>query len=1113
MLKSKEFIGSELQKSALQIISGVTFYKPNDKNKNINEEIKKHKIEDVPADFLEKLSIILNLEPIQSYELFCGYLMYEYKGTPASIIKLFTNEKNTKYLLNKLWKYYHSERLFSLFCLKMILSHWQESSSHPYKDLFRDFLENANQNGDILTNLITQIKILINSNAPSRLSNGPYFSDELTENWKNYNLKEQSEVLQLILLYFKQFESKTSVINELLTLFQLKPQLQFNQIASEKLDDSLSKFINFLKSLIIVQCLDLKWLCNCQEQEINEHHLFKDSQSLKQLNSTILNLNSAVHYYSPIFLSWMLVRSWEFAEFDAISSPNVVMQMGKIALDLNVFNYLLQSVHLAPFVFIKNTFVSNCIFSIIETLISVTFTLYNIEETGFSMDSLRQLCLIVFQNNSIANNLFISGLDNDLGIMIKQSLIDFPLETNTVLNYCCSLSETNSCKKIFEELSILSNLTCYTEVLNISTTVPTQQENTFVLVEDKILYNDQDLVIKKNTFGSIKKYNDQVVIQWKNTNINGWKILFYRLKNLLSFVTHGHSNAISNDNIIEMTRVITLFSNLINHQSFNHIPNNKLFIELFFECYEVFSLFQFPPRILMASVLNLATSFIKNHPQDMSKIWDKLNAKKFLPYMIGLTNDLDLLLKGKDTMSSKLGEIIASEECIRGHYELCISFLDLLSNVLNTNSMKNDENVLASFIYVINEILPVYNEWNYFDKEHCTKIGRLCFDMLNCVLEEVKKTGENCKLEKICVLAFTTGSAAEKIFNIIQHGKSLVKKIVVHSGSDIVLSQDNNVMIVRQSLSTLNILLNLNKNVKIPLIIENALFSTKIKPNMLLVLSHYVFQRYDINLAVLAVGVLKRLAKRIPMSLLACLGSEAESIRDHFLFRLEAVTEDLRLKIALLDFLSTCAQHQPGLMEMFINVVNDGHNNDQSGCLQTVLEILQEKKEGKYFCPEELHTAALKFVLTFWLQPHLFAIDLLRKNAKLWTLITFSLFENQLNNKLCTYVFRILAREIFYIKTQEGSVLKKNMFQFCLIFIYLFVSGKFHNDIEEIFKKIVEQNKLVKYSLHVCVSVNGNIDYEEVLLLLASWKEFTASLARVNIYFFNKLISNFDFFY
>ena len=193
---------------------------------------------------------------------------------------------------------------------------------------------------------------------------------------------------------------------------------------------------------------------------------------------------------------------------------------------------------------------------------------------------------------------------------------------------------------------------------------------------------------------------------------------------------------------------------------------------------------------------------------------------------------------------------------------------------------------------------------------------------------------------------------------------------------------------------------------------------------------------------------MKRLAKHFPMSMLACLGSEAEAVRQHFLAKLDAVTEDVRVKVALLDFLAVCVKHQPGLIEMFVNVEPEEENDETSSCILTVLEILREKMENKYFCPVELHAAALKFLGTFWNQSHLLAIDQLKKQKDLWQLVCFPLFTvsndsgndelANINEKLVSFIFRILAREIFLVKSLEKFV---DWFLFYFIaFYYISVS-------------------------------------------------------------------------
>lgn len=61
------------------------------------------------------------------------------------------------------------------------------------------------------------------------------------------------------------------------------------------------------------------------------------------------------------------------------------------------------------------------------------------------------------------------------------------------------------------------------------------------------------------------------------------------------------------------------------------------------------------------------------------------------------------------------------------------------------------------------------------------------------------------------------------------------------------------------------------------------------------------------------------------MSVYACLGSDAAAIRDAFLIRLQSKTEDVRIKVMTLEFLTVAVETQPGLIELFLNLeVKDG---------------------------------------------------------------------------------------------------------------------------------------------------------------------------------------------
>ena len=1034
-LKSHQFIATELEMNSNQLTNGLLYYESHKPSEDCVRELEKKSIESFPVEVLSKTSVFLDLSSEQCKDLFHSYLIYEFKGTPEMLKILFASEIRFKQLLNQLNQYYYSERLFALFCLKQILSHWKKDSDHVYKQIFKSFLETIHANKLLLPKLIQQLIILNDTPVPSRLTNGPYFSESLSKDWIHNNLKEQMEVLQLLLLYFKEFEYPIDTVIQLLNIFRTNgfglKFTHFTRTDLEYVGEEVFRFIGFLQSLIIVESLDLKWFYECLQQDI-ECQLIREenSKQLKQLETIVTNMSGGVVEHSPIFLSWMIVRSCELPDFDINTSCSVVSQLGANAVQLNVFAYLEKCLKLPQMLALDGTVVWDLIYRSIADLLFVTFTIYNLEMLSHSIPALNQLCIKLFRNNFIANELYQNGLDSGLGLIVKAGLSYFPFKVNPVLSFCQSLSQTDNCRNLFEKLSILSNLTSYTEPFDssLSNCVPTEEDSTYALIRDKILYRNTDLFIKSGTNGLLKIVSNSRVIEWRDINIDGWKLIYHRFKEQYDLVSRGQLHSVTEVSLIEMSQIANICSNLIKHKSFRHIPEFNRLIRLCFDTFELFSTLDNPNRLFMASVLELSASVVSiNVPEfDAISVWNRITGRQFMPYMIGLTSQLNELMSGKDTNTSTLGGIITSEECLKGTYDLCISFLTLIEKMVERTELKENNDLMASLIFITQEIFPSHFFWNFKEQNQFHKIGRICFDIFYAVLSKTDKTSNRTKTEQIVINCLMEGKAAQKLLSVIKSGETNVRNVILSAGNDNCLSDSDQIVIVRQSLSTLNqllVLYNQSNTSESTGVVATALFSSQSKPNMLLIVSHYVFQRYDPHLATLAVQLLTELAKRFPMSMLACLGSDAEAMRDHFLDRLAQVTEDLNLKIALLNFLSACAERQPGLMEMFLNVDNRTEDNT-TGCLQTVLEILQEKREAKYFCPFELHLSALKFLYTFWLGPHLLAIDSLKKTSNVWTLITFPLFDySTFDDILCVYILRILAREVFYIKTLERYVL------------------------------------------------------------------------------------------
>ena len=64
-----------------------------------------------------------------------------------------------------------------------------------------------------------------------------------------------------------------------------------------------------------------------------------------------------------------------------------------------------------------------------------------------------------------------------------------------------------------------------------------------------------------------------------------------------------------------------------------------------------------------------------------------------------------------------------------------------------------------------------------------------------------------------------------------------------------------------------------------------------------------------------------------PMSLYSMLGSHGVTVRDVFVRRLSAKTEDVDLKVAIVEFITVAIETQPALTELFLCLKPSNENN------------------------------------------------------------------------------------------------------------------------------------------------------------------------------------------
>ncbi|KAJ8260513.1 hypothetical protein COCON_G00162360 [Conger conger] len=317
------------------------------------------------------------------------------------------------------------------------------------------------------------------------------------------------------------------------------------------------------------------------------------------------------------------------------------------------------------------------------------------------------------------------------------------------------------------------------------------------------------------------------------------------------------------------------------------------------------------------------------------------------------------------------------------------------------------------------------------------RIGCLILELIHAILNlspEGESEGSTPSLQSLCIYSLANTDAGQAVVNIMGIGVDTIDVVLAAQPSSGGSEGPGQILIqtVKLAFSVTNNVIRLKPLSDVVSPLEQALTQHGGHGNNLIaVLAKYIYHKHDPALPRLAIQLLKRLATVAPMSVYACLGGDAAAIRDAFLIRLQSKTEDVRIKVMTLEFLTVAVETQPGLIELFLNLeVKDGPEGSKEfllgewSCLQVVLDLIDSRQQGKYWCPPLLHRAAVAFLHALWQDRRESAISVLRTKEKFWENLTTTLFgtlpppsdtTEPCVLETCAFVMKIIGLEIYYV--------------------------------------------------------------------------------------------------
>ncbi|KAK3087060.1 hypothetical protein FSP39_001128 [Pinctada imbricata] len=957
--------------------------------------------------------------------------------------QILTNERYTQALVYKIRDFYFTERLYLLQCLKVILNNWQ-NEEHPYK-----LLENCRQ--------------LTESALPTWETNSVLMTSGQAYIWAMQNLKEQCETLEMLMIYMKDFSVTVDKVVNIMELFKASKH-GFGKRQSYKhiLDDNLD---------VIVQRIG----------KVDK----------------VMQLFGSEPSHGPLLLLWSAVRM----SFSSTDGLQLTRKMGNKSRQLDVYQYILNLLGSEPFSH-ETSFVSAVAHYLVYQMLAIVLSTFDEGTIAYDREVqvLHKVLCHVMKKPYVAEQFWTLGLETGLGSVLQEALGKFPLDFASLVQFSTSLASAgqDSAQRVFD---LWQKLTMYTEYLdqNSPSDLVCIRDNTmWKLIRNKIPYPSKDFKIDAGTFGQEiglgGRHGDSPIIQWDVT-YNGFELLLCEIETLLDQVSLG-SGMVATVAVVK----VTLIAKFIEALS-NSIPQciRKLapITESMYQLISRFARLGTPPLDLIAGSVSCLACMAKREPFE---VWHKMKQTGFFPYLTENVDNLVEVLSGNVGLSSgSYGAILAGLETAQGFYPVTSSFLNLFTIFIEPFHTKGRQSeLMAPMLFILREIFPVFQKWRFYQPRDLEVIGKSCLNIFMKVLN-INNTGKTSankgpKLREVCIYCLLFTEAGRALLEIIATGSDNVEMALAQQGS--IADQGTGaelIDLIQLSFSILNRLLTL-KSPDLPVSpVENALSSQPVgrqTRHIVATIAQYIYHKHNPKLPALACKLLQRLAMGSRMSILACLGGDAEAIRDMYLTRLHAVTEDLPLKVVILEFLSVCVEAQPGLIEIFLNVYPQ-----VTASTTTPGSTSSQGQKETYRCPPDLLCACMDFIKSLWVGLRETAMSVLRARKHFWP-------------SVCAPVSRDLETPSSNSQVHLPHKIKTIASALRILSeeIYAVTSSKLDPNLKSALSNVGKSNRVQYWSGYVqrCLVMEAerkeadvdNISENYTLKLLIAWKNFTITVAK-----------------
>ncbi|KAG8298913.1 hypothetical protein J6590_002881 [Homalodisca vitripennis] len=521
---------------------------------------------------------------------------------------------------------------------------------------------------------------------------------------------------------------------------------------------------------------------------------------------------------------------------------------------------------------------------------------------------------------------------------------------------------------------------------------------------------------------------------------------------------------------------------------------------------------------MLNACLKTCTLLLKYYPKDVVML---LEVSRAIPDIDKVVLDHVQCAKGDYYHSNGVKTILELVELNSGKFTVLVSYLEFIYKLFELPSVFESWAALAGVQFVLRDVFPHYNQWIFADERQRIRIEWLCIQIIQCVLdvtlEEIypPETSVMTQVEGkgkqplTCIMPTKNLFANTALHHLLNWEPAIALIHVVSLGDQQLFSWVESfhswdaqcclelISSVHSALSILNkciLFKHTQHDERMLTRLEREIYKEPKETDtyrVVINVAGYVYNFLSPDVRCNSVKLLSRFADNRHQSLMACIGMEANTMRQMYLKPLYSSTESEEIKIAVLELVTECIHKQASLAEAFLNAlelkecVQKKTGEESEGFVHIALAIIRKRKETPN---DRAYLASVQLLHALWHERRTLVISYIRMRDNFFTNFCYPLFHiTELKGQVApayAYILTCLGTEIYWYKDQVHSALQDS------------IGNLFKND------------QLIRLSLYCTDQLHGvswdeSIDMEEdpthsavSTKILIAWKEFVYILVK-----------------